>query len=61
MEDHTIVSIVAIAGSVVLLVAEILEGQIDPLITPIAAAAMGAGIGIPAGAAIVTKKIGGSE
>jgi hypothetical protein len=57
MEDHTVVSIVAIVAGTLIVVAEIMAGAIDPLITPIAAAAIGAGVGIPAGAAIVAKKV----
>lgn len=55
MEDHTIVSLVAIGAGTLIVVAEIAVGAIDPLITPIAAAAIGAGVGIPAGAAIVAN------
>jgi len=57
MEDHTIVSLAAIAAGVAILLGELATGHFDPLVTPLAGAALGAGIGIPIGATALAKKV----
>ena len=59
MDDHTKISIVAIAAGVVILVVEMFTGNIDTLMTSIAAAAIGGGIGVPIGSYATTIKNNG--
>jgi membrane associated rhomboid family serine protease len=52
MDDHTIISLVGIGAGVALLIVGMAVGNLTDAIVAIAAAAIGAGVGVPLGVAM---------
>jgi len=52
MDDHTVISLVGIGAGVALLITGMAVGNTSDAVTAIAAAAIGAGVGVPLGVAV---------